>query len=155
MLSLQELSAGMTKVSDLSPLRNLKLVHLAIYNTDVKSLEFVNTSRLKQLNIGQTAITDLSVLKNSNKLVRLEARDCQINDFTPLESHPLRYLHISLKPDQSVTFLKSLTSLRQLKINDRFINKEKIEKILHYVALSSKELTYSDIRFIIDGKRQP
>jgi hypothetical protein len=91
-MPLTHLDCGDTCVSTLAPLKNLKLVGLAIDGTQV---------------------SDLTPLKNM-KLTELSWTRTPVSDLTPLLAMPLKTLRFDVPPGRDTKILRSLTTLQQI-----------------------------------------
>ncbi len=95
------------KLTDLSPLKGLKLEGLNIPYTKVVDLSPLEGMPLGMLNCGEKWVTDLSPLKGL-PLTRLFVAGCSVSDLTPLKGMPLWAL------DCSFTQVSDLSPLRDM-----------------------------------------
>jgi hypothetical protein len=98
MRSLKKLRISSSRVSDLAPLRGLKLEFLEVEDTAVSSLVALADMPLKHLNLGRTRVTDLSPLAGM-PLEHLEIHNSPVRDLSPVASLPLRYLRLQMDAD--------------------------------------------------------
>ena len=79
-------------MSDLSPLKDMKLTHL---------------------NCGDTQVSDLSPLKDM-KLTDLICHDTKVTDLSPLKGMPLKDLRCDFKPERDAEILRSIKTLETI-----------------------------------------
>ncbi len=89
---LRTLAIGHGPLSDLSPLKGMKLTWLNCEATLVKDLSPLKGMPLNYLHIGGTSVFDLSPLKDM-KLTKLDCPGAPVSDLTPLKGMPLTYLN--------------------------------------------------------------
>jgi serine/threonine protein kinase len=113
-LRLTRLGCEENPVADLSPLRGMPLTNLTAGDTRVSDLSPLRGMRLKLLTLQSTAVTDLSPLKGM-PLARLDLL-CSggVSDISPLEGMPLEYLNLSGLPLSDLSLLAGMKSLRHL-----------------------------------------
>jgi serine/threonine protein kinase/Leucine-rich repeat (LRR) protein len=80
------------RLSDLSPIKDLKLTQLECSRTQVSDLSPLKDMKLTFLNCGVTRVSDLSPLKGM-PLTYLQCRETAISDLSPLMGMPLTVLH--------------------------------------------------------------
>ncbi len=97
------------KLSDLSPLKAMKLTHLACYGTNVSDLSPLKDMKLTALSCGGTKVSDLSPLKDM-KLTLLDCKRTQVSDLSPLKN----MLLTSLACDD--TKVSDLSPLKNMKL---------------------------------------
>jgi Leucine-rich repeat (LRR) protein len=113
-LRLIELSCEENPIADLSPLRGMPLTRLVAGDTRVSDLTPLRGMRLKLLTLQSTAVTDLSPLE-SMPLKWLDLFGSQgVSDISPLEGMPLEYLNLTALPVSDLSVLASMKSLRRL-----------------------------------------
>jgi tRNA A-37 threonylcarbamoyl transferase component Bud32 len=113
-LRLSHLDCAENSVADLSPLRGMPLTVLIAGDTRVSDLSPLQGMRLKLLTLQSTAVTDLSPLKGM-PLTWLDL--CGVrgaSDIGPLKGMPLEYLNLTALPVSDVSVLASMKSLRRL-----------------------------------------
>jgi hypothetical protein len=113
-LRLQYLACAESQVSDLEPLRGMPLEYLHCPGTGVDSLSSLEGMKLVSLLIQGTPVSDLSPLRGM-PLKRLDLAEVRgVSNLVPLEGMPLGYLNVTgtaLGNLDSVRSLKSLTIL--------------------------------------------
>ncbi len=102
------------KLSDLSPLKQLKLTTLACYYTQVSDLSPLQGMPLAFLNCGSTQVSDLSPLKGM-PLTALNCGTTQVSDLSPLQGMKLGDLHCDH------TQVSDLSSLRGMPLSALWI----------------------------------
>jgi hypothetical protein len=111
-LRLRTLSCNESQVSDLEALRGMPLEYLNCLGTRVDSLSPLEGMKLVSLTMQGTAVSDLSPLRG----MPLKWLDiCEVRDVTslaPLEGMPLEYLNVT---GAAVTNLHSVSSLKSLR----------------------------------------
>ena len=93
------------RVSDLSPLKGMPLMHLACYCTYVPDLSPLRGMPLTYLDCGDTQVSDLSPLRGM-PLTCLHCGRAHVSDLSPLKGMPLTFL------DCSGTGVSDLSPLR-------------------------------------------
>ncbi len=112
---------GKSNLSDLSPLKDMKLTSLKCYLTEVSDLSPLKDMKLTLLYCWNTPVSDLSPLKDM-KLITLSCAGTQVSDLSPLKDMPLMWLSfdrtnvsdLSLLKDMKLTYL----DLRGTKVTD-------------------------------------
>ncbi len=124
-------------LSDLSPLKDMKLTELDCPNTKVSDLSPLKDMKLTHLDCGSTKVTDLSPLK-SMKLTFLSCGKTGVSDLSPLKGMPLTYLDCDFLQLFELSPLKGmpLTQLRCRKTN-----------VSDLSPLIGMPLTYLDCRY--------
>jgi hypothetical protein len=113
-LRLQYLACAESQVSDLEPLRGMPLEYLHCQGTGVDSLSPLEGMKLVSLLIQGTPVSDLSPLRGMplKWLDLYEVRD--VTSLAPLEGMPLEYLNVSGAALGNLDAAPSLKSLRVL-----------------------------------------
>lgn len=113
-LRLISLSCNSTQVADLSPLQGMPLAYLAAGETRIADLSPLQGMRLKGLTLQNTRITNLGPLKG----MPLEWLDIAwvrgVSDLSPLQGMPLTYLNLAEVPVSDLSPLAGMKSLRHL-----------------------------------------
>lgn len=105
---------GEDKLSDLSPLKGLKLTTLNCAFTDVADLSPLQGMELSVLVlVGNRRITELSPLRGM-PLTALYCRNTGVQDLSPLRDMPLRILSCPIAATKDHATLRSLKHLRNL-----------------------------------------
>ncbi len=113
-MKLTVLACYRTQVSDLSPLKDMKLTDLDIGGTPASDLSPLKGMKLTSLNIGNTPVSDLSPLKDM-KLTDLNLYRCgNVTDLSPLKGMPLTNLHVE---GSSVSDLSPLAGMAFTSLN--------------------------------------
>jgi serine/threonine protein kinase/Leucine-rich repeat (LRR) protein len=95
-------------LSDLSPLKGMKLRSLTLRGTRVSDLSALKGMPLEYLQLAGTPVSDLSPLKGMKKLVRLECADTKVSDLSPLKDLKLGYLDCLRTPVSDLRPLKGM-----------------------------------------------
>jgi eukaryotic-like serine/threonine-protein kinase len=106
-MKLTKLACNYTKVSDLSPLKDMQLEWLACKWTRISNLSPLKDMPLKELRCGGTRVSDISPLKD----IQLQTLDCSstpINDLSPLKGMPLMDLHFAYTAVADLSPLKGM-----------------------------------------------
>ena len=109
-----------TRVSDLTPLRNLtQLQWLDLNRTSVSDLTpLQNLTQLQSLDLGGTFVSDLTPLRNLAKLQSLNLGGTFVSDFTLLQNFTeLQSLNLEETSVSNLTPLRNLTQLQSLDLN--------------------------------------
>ncbi len=101
-------TVGKSKLSDLSPLRGMKLSKLNISTSDVADLSPLQGMPLERLECLYSPITDLSPLEGM-RLTYLNCSATQVSDLTPLRGMPLMSLYCGNRNLFSLSPLKGMT----------------------------------------------
>jgi serine/threonine protein kinase len=120
-LRLRWLGCAESQVSDLEPLRGMPLEYLHVHNTGVGSLSPLEGMKLVSLTIQVTPVTDLKPLRGM-PLKRLDLCGVRgVTDLLPLEGMPLGYLNVTGAAVGNARPLRSLKALRILLLDDTWI----------------------------------
>jgi hypothetical protein len=134
-LRLTHLGCEENPVADLSPLRGMPLTNLTAGDTRISDLSPLRGMRLKGLTLQGTGVTDLSPLKG----MPLEWLDlffaAGVSDISPLEGMPLGYLNLSGLPVSNLPVLAGMKSLRRL-----FLESMPVSDLTPLRGLGLKEL---------------
>jgi hypothetical protein len=113
-LDLTTLNCGLTRISDLAPLRNMKrLGKLYCSYTQVADLTPLQGLPLKLLWCQGTHVSDLRPLQGMN-LVSLRFEQARVSDLTPLRGMPLDELGCDLRRQGDAEILRSLKTLKTI-----------------------------------------
>ncbi|MGE3821338.1 MAG: protein kinase [Isosphaeraceae bacterium] len=93
-LSLELVDVSMTRVSDLTPLREMRLRTLILRGTSITDVAPLSGMPLSNLNVSATGVSDLRPLVGM-PLVNLDAANTPVSDLSPLARLPLRLLNVS------------------------------------------------------------
>jgi hypothetical protein len=131
------------KMSDLTPLRGMRLKRLSLYSTQVADLSPLEGLPLTLLNCGETRVFDLSPLKGMQlellTLQRTGVKDLAplrgmplkwldlaaargISDLSPLKGMPLEYLNLMSLPVSDLSVLARMTSLWNLVLDSTAVS---------------------------------
>jgi Leucine-rich repeat (LRR) protein len=113
-LRLAHLDCAENPVVDLSPLRGMPLTALVVGDTWVSDLSPLIGMQLKMLTLQATGVKDLSPLRGMPLAWLDLAGSRGVSDLRPLKDLPLAYLNLSLLPVSDVSVLASMKSLRRL-----------------------------------------
>jgi hypothetical protein len=97
------------KLSDLSPLKGMKLTHLHCWHTQVADLSPLQGMQLNSLACGATAVSDLSPIKGM-PLTDLRIGETKVKDISILKGMPLRTYEGPAR-SQDLEILRSIPSL--------------------------------------------
>ncbi|HDS1532207.1 TPA: NACHT domain-containing protein [Stenotrophomonas maltophilia] len=112
-LKIKSLSMERTQVFDLSPLSNgQRITGLDVSSTGVVSLEGLDLSALRMLEISNSRISDISPLANSKNLVMLAMVGLPVEDASVLAN--CVNLRVLLMNDSKVSSLDSLSNCKKL-----------------------------------------
>lgn len=138
MPNLKQLGVYCGYIEDISPLRGLKLTHLALSNNPVSDLGALSgMATLEYLDICATQVSDLSPLGGLTNLTHLRLQDAPATDLSPVCALPieqllisgnnyeddpgalcrftaLRNLSVERFPENSLPFINQLTELTHL-----------------------------------------
>jgi tRNA A-37 threonylcarbamoyl transferase component Bud32 len=115
-LRLNYLEVTCTLVSDLSPLRDMHLAYLYLGDTLVSDLSPLRGSRLGWLGLQNTGVRDLSPLRGM-PLITLDLHGAsRVSDLSPLDSMRLEYLNLTGLPVSDISVVGSLKSLGWLNV---------------------------------------
>ena len=103
-------------MSDLSPLKDMKLTDLDCLDTQVSDLSPLKDMKLTYLNCDSTRVTDLSPLKGM-PLTILDCGGTKVSDLSPLKGCPSRNSCATSRPERDAEILRSIKTLE--KINDQ------------------------------------
>jgi eukaryotic-like serine/threonine-protein kinase len=106
-MKLTELNCNQTKVSDLSPLKDMKLTELNCSQTKVSDLSPLKDMKLTDLQCSGTPVSDLSPLKDM-KLTRLHCDSTKVSDLSPLKDMKLTELQCNNTPVSDLSPLKDM-----------------------------------------------
>ncbi len=124
-LRLNQLWLGGNNVSDITPLKNLtELVDLDLFDNNVSDITpLKNLPQLEKLRLGRNPFSDLTPLKNLTELVSLRLYVTNVSDITPLSNMTkLKVLSVSRSNVSDVTSLKNLTELEHLSLDDNNVS---------------------------------
>jgi serine/threonine protein kinase len=110
-LKLTYLAFWDTQVMDLTPLKGMPLTYLKCATTRVSDLSPLKGMPLTHLDCGHTQVSDLSPLKGM-PLMYLVCTGTPVSDLSPLEGMPLKEL--GCNPTQDTKLLRSLTKLETI-----------------------------------------
>src|SRR5262245_35942565 len=113
-LRLKALDCRSTRVARLDPLRGMPLTVLNVGETGVSDLGPLHEMRLEYLTLQNTKVTDLSVLRGM-PLTWLDVACARgVSDLSPLKNMPLKYLNLTELPVSDLSLLAEMKSLREL-----------------------------------------
>jgi len=133
-MPLNALDFSKTQVSELSPLKDLKLTHLSFRDTPVSDLTPLKDMMLIGLNCSLTKVSDLSPLKDmpltglaiegtqvsdlspirGMQLTNLVMEGNHVADLSPLRDMPLKTLTLDFKPFRDTELLRSIKTLETI-----------------------------------------
>jgi hypothetical protein len=113
-LRLSHLNCADNPVADLSPLRGMPLTGLIAGETRVSDLSPLQGMPLKMLTLQNTRVKDLSPLREM-PLTGLDLYHARgVSDISPLKGMPLDYLNLTALPVSDISVLATMKSLRRL-----------------------------------------
>ncbi len=133
-MKLTVLHCPYTRVSDLMPLKSMKLEHLTFSNTPVADLTPLKDMPLRLLGCENTLVADLTPLKGM-PLADLHCGGTTVSDLTPLKGMKLNYLTLFGTPVSDLTPLKDV-NLTALHIGG--------SKVIDLTPLKDTQLTMLD-----------
>ena len=101
------------ELSDLSPLRGLKLTFLFIGKTQVSDLSPLKDMKLTGLICYWSAVSDLSPLKGM-PLTGLDFHATKVTDLSPLRGMPLKSVVCDFKPERDAEILRTIPTLETI-----------------------------------------
>jgi Leucine-rich repeat (LRR) protein/tRNA A-37 threonylcarbamoyl transferase component Bud32 len=116
-MRLKVLNASQNRIRDLSPLHGMPLEQLWIYRNPIADLSPLTNAPLTNLQLGETDVADLGALKNM-ALQKLWIHETKVTDFGVLKSMPLTDLVLDIPRDQKnevLSLLRSLYTLETIK----------------------------------------
>lgn len=150
-LKLKSLDLSYNKISDLSPLAtmtslvNLNLAHNKI--SDITAL--ASLTNLRFLNLSANNINKIDAVKNLQKLESLDLSSNDIKDITPIEGlgQSLLSLDISYNPIpiSQIEFIKNWTQLHNLGMSGFNLNSSQITFVSKFSSLKSLDLGFNRI----------
>ena len=121
MQGVQALDIGDTAVSDLRPLKGLKLVEFYMENTKVQDISPLRGMPLQKLYLSGSPVRDLGPLDGA-PLVELNAVSILATDITPLARCPIQMLWLTGTPVENISALKTIplvsVTLHRTKVKD-------------------------------------
>jgi len=124
-------AAGMGRLSDLTPLKDMKLTFLDCGYTAVSELAPLKDMPLETLSFGFTKVSDLSPLK-SMPLATLNCFGAPVADLSPLKGMKLTYLNCN------ATFVSDLSPLKDMPLTTLNCG---ITRVAELTALKGMKLT--------------
>ena len=112
-MKLTKLDCNATRVSDLTPLKDMKLTYLNCDLTQVSDLTPLKDIKLTHLNCARTKVSELSPLKGM-KLVSLNCGGTLVSDLTPLKDMPLEELLCDSRLEVDIKTLRTLKKLAKI-----------------------------------------
>jgi hypothetical protein len=110
---LRELMVSASRLSDLTPLKGMKLETLAFQDSQVSDLTPLKGMPLTTLDCSDSLVSDLSPIQDM-KLTLLWCNKTKVTDLTPLRNMPLVELRCNFRPDRDVEILRSIKSLERI-----------------------------------------
>jgi hypothetical protein len=140
-LRLQHLNCERSQVSDLEPLRGMPLEQLHCGWTGVNSLSPLTGMKLVYLTIQKTSVSDLKPLRGM-PLKWLDAAWVRgVSDLKPLEGMPLEYLNVTQLPASDLSLIADRTTLNTL-----ILDSMPVTDLTPLRGLRLKELSIRDTR---------
>jgi hypothetical protein len=144
-LRLKALDCHSTQVADLGPLRGMPLTILLCPETRVSDLSALRRMPLTVLTLQFTNVTSLAPLKGM-PLTFLDVAGARgVSDLSPLRDMPLEYLNLSAQGVSDLAPLASLKSLRRLILDSTSASDLKPLRGLELKALSICNIPASDL----------
>ena len=137
------LSLDATAVTDLSPLRALKLKTLFARNTPLKDLSPLAGLPLESLWLSKSQVEDLSPLRDM-PLKNLYLNNTKVTDLSPLRGLPLQVLEMAVTP------LADIQPLQGLPLRDLALNHTKITDIAPLAGLPLTRLRLAGCQGVTD-----
>lgn len=146
MENLYTLTLMKQNIVDLSPIENLKIVHLHLNDNKISDLKpLKNYSQLYTLEIGGNPVDDFSSIENMDNLGEIDFSDTGIQDFSIIaDKVKLKYVILKHLNIDTIEFLTQLTELQVLNLENNSINDLKVItglKNLDYLNISSNPTT--------------
>jgi Leucine-rich repeat (LRR) protein len=140
-MRLKRLSLCRTQVADLSPLKGMPLTELICGDTRVSDLSPLKGMRLETLTLQSTAVQDLAPLRGMPLRWLDLCRVRRVSDLSVLEGMPLEYLNLTALPVTDLTLLADMKSLRWL-----FLDEMPVTDLTPLRGLDLKELAIKGTR---------
>jgi serine/threonine-protein kinase len=112
-MRLKLLNVSQTRVADLAPLRGMAFDWLNLRRTQVADLSPLEGSSIRGINLGSTPVTSIKPLKGM-KLNHLYLGNTRVTDFSLLAEMPLRVLYLDFNPARDTALLRSLGTLESV-----------------------------------------
>ncbi|MBI1372346.1 MAG: hypothetical protein GC159_06240 [Phycisphaera sp.] len=116
-LKLQALYLENTQVTDLSPLKNMRLAQVALSNTPVKDLSPLLGMPIRELRLVRTHVSDISALEGM-PLEMLWLNDSPVEDISVLERAPLVSITLKGTKVKDISVVRTMPKLERLHIAD-------------------------------------
>src|SRR5262249_55533033 len=107
-------NCGVTNVSDLTPLKDMKLTFLGIGETKVKNLSPLKGMKLDTLWCNDSLVEDLSPLKEMKEMRVLWCNNTRVKDLSPLEGMPLIDVGFDVRPGMDLKPIRSIRTLETI-----------------------------------------
>jgi eukaryotic-like serine/threonine-protein kinase len=121
-LRLTAFECSATRVADLSPLRGMPLTHLFARDTRVVDLSPLQGMPLTMLTLQETGVTSLAPLKGLPVTFLDVSAAGGVSDLGPLRDAPLEYLNVGEQPVSDLAPLAGLKSLRRLVLDQTSVS---------------------------------
>jgi hypothetical protein len=122
-MKLTWLNCSRTRVSDLSPLQGMPLNYLACSGTDVSNLTPLKGMPLRYLFCACRQVSDLSPLRDM-PLQHLDLSGCAVTELSPLEGMPLTELNL-----YGATQLRNLSPLKGLPVQSLNLGRTQVSEL--------------------------
>ena len=134
--NLTDLSVCNQQISDLSPLRGLQLVHLALVGNHISDLSpLSDLPYLNELYIGENPIVQINALSTCSFLRVLDISGTSVMDLSPIAKLELRSLFLKDTACDDYSLLTEMSMLEQLSVSN--INERQLEVISRLTSLTS------------------
>ncbi|HEV7406379.1 MAG TPA: protein kinase [Chthoniobacteraceae bacterium] len=127
-LRLRELNVGSTGVRDFSPVAGMALEYLEVSNCGLKELPPLGSWPLRSLNIYGNPISDLTPLAGK-RLDTLIAGSTLVTDVSPLSGHPLKMLTLDRNNATDLAPLAGCATLQEINLPRDFLHHEVLRKL--------------------------
>jgi Leucine-rich repeat (LRR) protein len=112
-MKMKQLFLNWTVVSDLSPLKDMKLSILCCAGTPISDLSPLKDMKLTMFHCFDSKVSDLSPLKGM-PLTILDCHNTLVTDLSPLKGMPLKNLYCDFDPKRDADILHSLKTLETI-----------------------------------------
>ena len=101
---------------------------------------------LRTLDLGDTAVADISVLSSMPKLEELYLMDTEVVDFSPIRHCPrLRKLYLTGNAVKNLAFLDGLTDIEELSLSDTGVTSADLPHLMHLIKLEKLYIQNLDL----------
>ncbi len=133
----QALDLSSNAITDLSPLKGLKLMELYLEDTQVQDLAALRGMPLQKLYLSHSPVRDISALAGM-QLDEFNAVETKIADLTPLAQSTIRMFWLTGSP------VESITALRTVRMESLTLHRTKVKDLSPLSGTALKRLHIGD-----------